>query len=557
MTLIALDFQGLSNRKLTLIIELFSVYFLLILYGIGIDTRISLSINVAILLVVLVVTVDARSIERLKWTLVDDKPIEGGSASTFLPSNLYDIDVTTHKLDVSYGNNDASSGGALEPLDDKRMLLVNGMGAFFVIKMSDSEPTSVALSNLQSPMNRDAYANDTETPSPNFRVMELRVLDGDRPNTRLIYLVHHYWEQDGACTVMVLSEAQLDLYDLDRRITWTERWRSSPCLDKDLTLTNESGGRLASLDPNTFLLTVGVTLTEARWSPEDLLDDPNNSYGKIIAIDRLTWTSSVYSIGHRNPQGLFVEDGVVWSTEHGPEGGDELNIIEKGGDYGWPRASYGLSYGRQPLEHSNSVGLHDVGVRPRFAWLPSIAVSRLIRLKGTAFTRWKGDFIVTSLSGFGGIGASIFRLRMEGREVRYVERINLRMRLRDIHEWRDGTIVLWDGAHRVVSLRPANHVFSACSGCHVISIGPWAKNGIGPDLENIVGAKVAAIPGFRYSQALKDFGGDWTRAKLDFFLTDPQTAVPGTTMAFDGIKDAKERQQIIKYLEEASKPNNR
>lgn len=79
---------------------------------------------------------------------------------------------------------------------------------------------------------------------------------------------------------------------------------------------------------------------------ESLVQDRSSSYGKIISIDVTPGRSNIHTIGHRNPQGLFMEqDGTLWATEHGPHGGDELNILHGGGNYGWPLVTYGTARG--------------------------------------------------------------------------------------------------------------------------------------------------------------------------------------------------------------------
>ncbi|MEM8800449.1 MAG: cytochrome c family protein [Pseudomonadota bacterium] len=89
-------------------------------------------------------------------------------------------------------------------------------------------------------------------------------------------------------------------------------------------------------------------------------------------------------------------------------------------------------------------------------------------------------------------------------------------------------------------------VFRQCSSCHSIEAG--GKNGIGPNLHNIVGAQVAARDGFNYSNALQEVGGEWTYEKLDGFLTNPKGYVSGTKMSFRGLKKPTQRARVIQYL---------
>jgi cytochrome c len=93
------------------------------------------------------------------------------------------------------------------------------------------------------------------------------------------------------------------------------------------------------------------------------------------------------------------------------------------------------------------------------------------------------------------------------------------------------------------AVQPAS--FAQCKACHAVDPG---KNGIGPSLAGIWGEKAAEVPGFDFSQAMKDSGLVWNQANLDKYLADPRGTVPGTKMAFGGVKDATKRQELINYI---------
>ena len=116
---------------------------------------------------------------------------------------------------------------------------------------------------------------------------------------------------------------------------------------------------------------------------------------------------SIWSYGHRNPQGLVYDKiaGELWETEHGPRGGDELNLIRKGLNYGWPITTYGIDYNGQPFSWKNDSGqvIPSVttreGIEPPITyWVPSIAVSSLNVYEGTLFPKWKGNLFAASLA---------------------------------------------------------------------------------------------------------------------------------------------------------------
>jgi len=176
--------------------------------------------------------------------------------------------------------------------------------------------------------------------------------------------------------------------------------------------------------------------------------DPDSDFGKILKIDLRTNAKTRVSLGHRNPQGLAVTAaGALYSTEHGPEGGDELNLIVAGKNYGWPIATYGTHYGTYGWPNSTVAESHPFEP-PVFAWVPSIGVSNLIEVAGF-HPAWDGDLLVESLR-----AQALHRLRRdrEGRVV-YSEPVPLGHRLRDIGALSDGTLVLWTDDAQVMFLR--------------------------------------------------------------------------------------------------------
>lgn len=180
---------------------------------------------------------------------------------------------------------------------------------------------------------------------------------------------------------------------------------------------------------------------------------------------------TIWSFGHRNPQGLIFDlAGNLWDTEHGPRGGDELNLIRKGANYGWPTVSYGMNYTGSPLVtpwpdvvwnngrgHSGNVA--DIAM-PTFRWMPSIGACGLTVVqggaKGEAFPSWRGDLLAGGLS-----GQNVDRLRVEvgkdgvGRVIEREEIVHGRGRVRDVRVGPDGSVyVVLNGPDRVIRLVP-------------------------------------------------------------------------------------------------------
>lgn len=147
----------------------------------------------------------------------------------------------------------------------------------------------------------------------------------------------------------------------------------------------------------------------------------------------------IYSYGHRNPQGLAVHPttGVLWANEHGPQGGDELNIIRAGKNYGWPVATYGREYGPDGSiisQRPSRDGVED----PVLLWLPSIGVSGLLIYSGDQFPQWRNHFFA---GGLAGLQLHRFALNEQGgllgREALLTES---RQRIRDVRQGPDGNI---------------------------------------------------------------------------------------------------------------------
>lgn len=144
--------------------------------------------------------------------------------------------------------------------------------------------------------------------------------------------------------------------------------------------------------------------------------------------------ASIWSYGHRNPQGLALDaNGELWETEHGPRGGDELNRIERGKNYGWPLITYGINYEGTPISEKTEAPKMEQPVRH---WTPSIATSQIAFYPGDAFPEWKNRLFLGSLA-----AQRLILLEIEGGKVAHEEDIFTGYgRVRDIHTGPDGLI---------------------------------------------------------------------------------------------------------------------
>jgi len=151
------------------------------------------------------------------------------------------------------------------------------------------------------------------------------------------------------------------------------------------------------------------------------------------AVDRSGVTAQIWSLGHRNPLGLaFDANGQLWTVEMGPAGGDELNLVQRGGNYGYPLVSNGDHYDGEAIpDHKTRPDLNG----PAIFWNPVISPSSLMIYSGSQFPQWQGDAFIGGLS-----GQAIVRVDLDGDKAREAERIAPGMRVRAVEQGPDGAI---------------------------------------------------------------------------------------------------------------------
>ena len=208
-------------------------------------------------------------------------------------------------------------------------------------------------------------------------------------------------------------------------------------------LTRSYGSRMVFQNEYLFF-TVGD-----RWDPEQAqnLASPKGKVHRIFADGRIPLDNpfarqpgalgSIWSYGHRNPQGLALDpiSGDLWETEHGPRGGDELNCIRKGANYGWPLATHGMNYDGTPVSDRADIEGAEPPIRH---WTPSIASSPIHFYSGDAFPQWKGNLFLGSLA-----KQQLFRFVVDGDRIVEQELVFADLgRVRDIQTGPDGFLYI-------------------------------------------------------------------------------------------------------------------
>ncbi|NNA56015.1 PQQ-dependent sugar dehydrogenase [Pseudomonas koreensis] len=144
----------------------------------------------------------------------------------------------------------------------------------------------------------------------------------------------------------------------------------------------------------------------------------------------------IWSYGHRNPQGAALNpwNGTVWENEHGPRGGDEVNIIERGKNYGWPLATHGINYSLQPIPEAKGKSVEGA-VDPHHVWEKSPGVSGMAFYDADRFKPWQQNLFIGAL-----VSQELIRLQFDGDKVVHEERLlgDLKQRIRDVRQGPDG-----------------------------------------------------------------------------------------------------------------------
>jgi len=268
------------------------------------------------------------------------------------------------------------------------------------------------------------------------------VLDPDFANNERIYWSYAEPRDDGNGTAV--ARGRLVREGAPRIEGLQVIWRMTPTLDS----TMHFGGRMVFQSINALFITTGErSILDGRRQAQQL----GSALGKVIRIHpdgsspednpligRNDALPEIWSWGHRNIQGaaLHPETGALWVIDHGPKGGDEINVAEKGKDYGWPTITYGIEYMGGPV--GEGITAMDGMEQPLYYWDPSIAPSGAAFYDADLFPEWQGSLFVGALA-----GKHLARLTLSGDRVVGEERLlEGQARIRDVKVGPDGAVYL-------------------------------------------------------------------------------------------------------------------
>ena len=368
--------------------------------------------------------VEGQPVDTRTPKKADDKPIfPGQTRAPFHASGVkYKVETLPIKL---------TRGGSIDVLPDGKVLVAERAGILRTI-----DPKGVVSDPIAG-----LPAMKTQRGGGLITV----IADTAFAKTRRLYLCYDLDQGNGANGIAVaravLSADGKTLTDMK------EIWRAAPAMTPKEGNGDLSGRMIVGKDGNLFIASGGRPIVPDHMLPQQL----DNDIGKIVHITpdgkpvpgnpfigKAGARPEIWSIGHRNPEGFaFDGQGRMWEIEMGPRGGDELNLIEPGKNYGWPVIAHGLN------DDLKAVGKGEVAQagmeQPRYYWDPVIAPAGMVYYTSNLFPQLKGSFLIGSLR-----GEELDHVVVKGDKVVSEEPLltELRARIRDVRVGPDGAIYI-------------------------------------------------------------------------------------------------------------------
>ena len=326
--------------------------------------------------------------------------------------------IATENLQVVGSN--GVRGAAAAVLDDNQLLLGGGQKGSHLYLFDLSTKSDQLLGRVIPASER---LNDAR-----FAITDIAVLSKSSTSANLLISYPSY-RKNGNCVVVKLDAYKLTLGSKPS-ITKGKNWfTSKPCVP--ISAVQHAAGRLAVIDEKTTYLTVG-DLGFSKIGSKSARGDLGGVF-KIGAskVEKI-------STGHRNQQGIELIGNDLYISEHGPRGGDELNLIKKGADYGWPTVTYGQAYSSGDYVRPTRSGTHDGFQLPLYNWVPSVAPTELVALPAAGkWGSWSSQLVMGTLK-----EQSLIFIQLSSKDkVGQVASVDVSDRIRDLELLPDGRLV--------------------------------------------------------------------------------------------------------------------
>ena len=360
-----------------------------------------------------------------------------------------------------------SKYGGIETIGEKIYYISGDLNFFQLQKNKDDQNKydfiSLPINKINN--NKDKFVQQNESILGKkaklfFGVKDVLIEEFKSFENKVLLISSLNYNNDKNCYNLAVYLSEILDENILKISVWKKIFTSEMCLSINLTkkpkfAAASAGGRIIKLNDENILLSIGDFYADGVNGPM-LSQDLDNDYGKILKININNKKHEIFSYGHRNPQGLYIDkNNNIFSTEHGPRGGDEVNLIKKNNNYGWPYATFGTNYNSYnaykkeldkskkkssrvwPIDKSNNT--HNNYTKPIFSWGNSFGVSNLIVYENQYFKKWNKNIIVSSLAGQ---KLARFVYDYKNNSVLYLEYIPINKRIRDISILDNGNIVL-------------------------------------------------------------------------------------------------------------------
>ena len=311
---------------------------------------------------------------------------------------------------------------------DKKIIFVSGKGKIFISNDFNGDVKKLKFNEINTNLKNEYDFIDESTYQRNY-IRDI-LIDGEE-----LYLVI------------------LDIFKIDDQIKYSTKIVKTNFINNDYLkfkvffnideYGNEGGvdithggGRLVKYKNNKLLFTI------PDFGMPKKVQIEKSPFGKIVTIDKITQKYEVLSLGHRNPQGLYwdsVED-IIISTEHGPKGGDEINIVEKGKNYGWPVASYGEGDSRIQNTNHSKYGFEE----PAYHFANyNCGPSEIIKIPDNFLNQKKNSFLLSCLDGAHPLyGLALYNFTLDKNKLKKQQKIFINDRIRDIKMFNDKILIM-------------------------------------------------------------------------------------------------------------------
>ena len=352
------------------------------------------------------------------------------SSAASLSDNSLELTFSSQSITKALTNGGNSRGPALAVMKDDTVLLGGGQSGGEILTWNQTKTGLRSLGKFISSNRRELDSR--------FAINDIAVLSENAASAKLL-ISYPRLGKSLSCVEIAVDELAYDRKK--QRVKFVSNWFvSKPCVP--ISAVQHTAGRFAVIDKNSVYVSIG----DLGFS--DI--DQRNERGNLGSIFKLSAKSAVrISQGHRNPQGIVLFDKkTLMAAEHGPRGGDELNVITEGSDYGWPFVTYGEPYGSGDYVRPAKTGSHEGYIEPIKYWVPSIAPTELVQLPVDGWGDWGRGLVLGTLRE----EVLVFMKLSETFEVTQSAQVDMDERIRDLEMLRNGDLLATTDSGKLITI---------------------------------------------------------------------------------------------------------